>query len=154
MKLHTLPALVTKSKRRLGRGHGTGRGKTAGRGTKGQKARGTIKPGFEGGQLPLMKRLPLYRGKMKNRPLSAKPLVVNLKVLGIFPKDSIVNVAALVKYQILDKKAAALCDIKILGDGDISVPLKIELPISKQAAKKIIAAGGTVVESKNAVQSK
>lgn len=71
MNLSQLPKIVHRSKKRIGRGHGSGKVKTAGRGSKGQKARGKIPAGFEGGQLPLIKRLPLLRGKGKN--ISRKP---------------------------------------------------------------------------------
>ena len=67
MKLSQLPRTVSRPKKRLGRGHGSGKVKTSGRGTKGQKARGHMPIGFEGGQLPLIKRLPLLRGKSKNK---------------------------------------------------------------------------------------
>ena len=83
MKLESLPKITQKRRKRLGRGFGSGKGKTAGRGTKGQKAREKVKFGFEGGQLPLTKRLPLRRGKGRNKPLKPAPLIVNLKYLYI-----------------------------------------------------------------------
>lgn len=144
MQLHTLPKIVTKNKRRLGRGHGSGRGKTSGRGTKGQKARGRIRQGFEGGQLPLINRLPLYRGKLRNRPVGTAPLIINLKTLSILPKDTVVNKESLVKYRIVPAEIIRLYRIKILGDGEIKVPLIIEIEISKSARRKIEAAGGKI----------
>lgn len=68
MNIHSLPKIVKRSKKRLGRGHGSGKVKTSGRGTKGQKARGKLPLGFEGGQTPLVKRLPYLRGKGRNKP--------------------------------------------------------------------------------------
>ena len=87
MKLDQLPKITTKKKKRLGRGYGSGKGgHTVGRGAKGQKARGKVKLGFEGGQLPLIKRLPLKRGKGKFKSFKKKPLVVNVRFLNLLPK--------------------------------------------------------------------
>jgi large subunit ribosomal protein L15 len=144
MDLAKLPPSVNKKMRRLGRGSGSGRGKTAGRGTKGQKTRGTIRTGFEGGQLPLIKRLPLYRGRMKNKPVGAKPLGINLKVLALLPKDTIVTAEILIKHHIVRQDVIDRFGVKILGDGTLTIPLTIKLPISKRAAKKIEAAGGKI----------
>jgi len=141
---NTLVKVKTKNKRRLGRGYGSGRGKTAGRGTKGQKARGKMPLGFEGGQLPLIKRLPLYRGKGRNKSWREKPLVVNLKILELLPKDTEVNKETLVKYNIIKKEDIMKFGVKILGDGELTKSLIIKLPISKSAAKKVEAAGGRI----------
>ena len=146
MNLHTLPKIVTPKNRRLGRGHGSGRVKTSGRGTKGQKAKETIKLDFEGGQLPLIKRLPLYRGKGRNKPYGKKSLVVNLKSLQILPEKTKVTLEVLIKYKIISKNVRN-SKIKILGDGQISKALYIALPISKSALKKIEAAGGKIQRS-------
>ena len=145
MEVHQLPKTVTGSKKRLGQGHGSGRGKTAGRGTKGQKARGKIKASFEGGQLPLIKRLPLKRGKGRNKSLKTKQLAVNVKYLNIFTKDSVVNLASLIKVGILEAKTLKE-RVKILGDGELKVALKVELPCSKGAAEKIKKAGGEIIK--------
>lgn len=146
VKLNSLPSLVSKSHRRLGRGEGSGRGKTAGRGTKGQKARGKIRTEFEGGQLPLIKRLPLYRGRGRNKPFGKNPLVVNLKVLNLLPKDTVVTRDLLVKYKIISSKANGL-PVKILGEGELKHSLIISMPISKSAARKVEAAGGKIIPS-------
>lgn len=148
VELHKLPKLLKlPKKKRLGQGHGSGRGKTSGRGTKGQKARGKIRASFEGGQLPLIKRLPLKRGKGRNKSLKTKQLAINVKYLNIFKKDSVVNLASLIKAGILD--SATLKDrVKILGDGELTVALKVELPCSKGAKLKIEKAGGEVREKK------
>lgn len=145
MNIHELPKITSKRKRRLGRGSGSGRGKTAGRGTKGQKARGKVKLGFEGGQLPLTKRLPMRRGKERNKPLKPKSLIVNLKYLNLLPEEITVNLENLIKYGIVKSDEARLFGVKILGEGELKKPLKIELPCSKGARKKIEKAGGTVV---------
>ncbi len=143
MKLHELPKIVEKRTRRLGRGEGSGRGKTAGRGTKGQKARGTIRVGFEGGQLPLIKRLPLYRGRSRNKSLKTKPFVVNLNDLSSLPAKTVVTVETLIKYKIIslpDSKKP----VKILGGGELNQALTVHLPVSKSAALKIEKVGGKI----------
>lgn len=142
--LKNLPKLVTRRKRRLGRGEGSGRGKTAGRGTKGQKARDTIRAGFEGGQLALIKRLPLYRGKGKDKQHAKKQLVINLKYLELLPANTKVTKEALVVHHLVRKEDVENYHIKILGDGKLTKVLTISLPISKNAAKKVEAVGGKV----------
>lgn len=144
MKLNDLVKTTSRKKKRLGEGHGSGRVKTAGRGTKGQKARGKIPLRFEGGALPLIKRLPLRRGKGKNKLFRKKPLIVNVKFLNILKKDSIVDLDFLIKQKIVDAKEAKGYGVKILGDGDIKIPLVIKVPISKRAAEKIKKAGGKI----------
>lgn len=141
-------SLVTRKAKRLGRGSGSGRGKTAGRGTKGQKARGSIRVGFEGGQLSLIKRLPLYRGRGRNKSHQNRVLPINLKILNLLPENTVVTVEALVKYNILRQEEVDVFHVKILGDGELTKPLTIALPISKSARKKVEKAGGTVQEAK------
>ena len=144
MDLSTLPKLKTRKKKRLGRGHGTGRGKTAGRGTKGQKARGKIGLTLEGGIVPIIKRLPFRRGKGRNKSLKSKPIIVNVKVFNLLPKGAIVDVDFLIKSHIVSKEAAKL-GVKILGEGELHIPLTVKLPVSKGARKKIEKAGGKVI---------
>lgn len=136
--------ITARKKRRLGQGHGSGRGKTAGRGTKGQKARGKIPLSFEGGALSLIKRLPFRRGKGKFKVFKKKPIIINLKVLNLLPKGSVVNLDLLIKKNIILEKDAKMYGVKILGEGEISVPLTINLPISKKAKAKVEKAGGKV----------
>lgn len=143
--LHTMPKLTETSKKRLGRGHGSGRGKTAGRGTKGQNARGKVSLYFEGGQQPLIRKLPLKRGKDRNKVLGGKDFIVNLKHLNYLPKGTIVDRESLIKYHIVDKSSQ---NIKILGDGELTVALTIMLPVSKSAAEKIKKAGGSIGSEK------
>lgn len=146
MKLNELARIKTKSAKRVGRGPGSGRGKTAGRGQKGQNARGKIPithPHYEGGQRPLFKRLPYRRGK-GNRSLSKKPIAVSLEVLNILPKNSEVNLDLLIKNRIVDKNDAQKFGVKILGNGNLQNALTIALPISKSAAQKVEKAGGKV----------
>jgi large subunit ribosomal protein L15 len=143
MKLEALPkqALVKPAKR-VGRGQASGKGKTAGRGTKGQKARGRVRLGFEGGQLRLIKRLPFRRG-VGNKS-SAPALGVNIERLTVFKKNATVNIDSLIAVGLISPGEAKKRKIKILGHGDLIVALKVELPATKSATKKIIAAGGQV----------
>jgi large subunit ribosomal protein L15 len=90
MSLADLTKITDKSKKRVGRGAGSGKAKTAGRGTKGQKARGKTRAGFEGGQLPLIKRLPFRRG-LGNTSHKQKPLAVNAQRLAILPANTVVT---------------------------------------------------------------
>lgn len=134
-----LPKIKKLSKKRIGRGLGTGKGKTSGRGTKGQKARGKVTlthPHFEGGQRPLFKRLPYRRGKGNNKA-SKKPLVIKLAALNILPQGATVDINSLVKHKIVKADDAKFWGVKILGDGNLTKTLKINVPISKRAAEKI-----------------
>lgn len=144
MALHTLSKIVDKKKRRVGQGHGSGRVKTSGRGTKGQKARNSVPLTFEGGALPLIKRLPFLRGKMKNRALGTKPVVINLSDLNIFPKDSTVTIETLVKHHLVKQSEAEKFGVKILGGGELNTPLKFDVPVSEKAKMKIEKANGTI----------
>lgn len=143
-ELNKLPKITHKSKKRLGQGHGSGRGKTAGRGTKGQKARSSIKLSFEGGALPLIKRLPFRRGKGRNKVFKKKPIAINVKVLNMLAPDTVVTLDALVKHHIVDEQDAKRYGVKILGDGELNVPLMVKLSTSHSARNKIEKAGGKV----------
>ncbi len=146
MNLSDITKLKAKSKKRVGLGHGSGRGKTSGRGTKGQKARGKVPLNFEGGALPLTKRLPFLRGKGRNPSIQEKPEVVNVELLNVFPKGTVITADALIKQGIVEAAAVKQKGIKILGDGDLKVALTVQLKVSKGAAEKIKSAGGTVEE--------
>jgi large subunit ribosomal protein L15 len=144
MQLHELPKIKTKSLRRLGQGHGSGRGKTSGRGYKGQKVRNTVPLFFEGGALPLRKRLPFLRGKDRNKVFKKQPLVINVKILNLLPAKSVVDVESLIKARIVDGGQAREFGVKILGEGDLSHELTVKLPVSAGAKAKIEQAGGSV----------
>jgi len=144
MNLSHITKIKAKSKKRVGLGHGSGRGKTAGRGTKGQKARNKVAIYFEGGALPLTKRLPFLRGKGRNRSLQEKAYAINVQALNVFPKGTIVTVDSLAKQGIVELESAKQKGVKILGDGELVVALTVKLPVSKGAAEKIKKAGGTV----------
>lgn len=141
MKLHQLIKINTKSKKRVGRGIGSGLGKTSGRGSKGQKARGKIPVGFSG-NLPLYKKLPLRRG-LGNRKISSKPKLLNLTSLNVFKAKTVVDIERLVEEKIISRKDLKK-GVKILGDGEINTSLIIKLPVSKSAKEKILKKGGKV----------
>lgn len=128
MKLHELIKIKARSDKRVGRGLGSGKGKTAGRGTKGQKARGKIPQGFIGGTIPLYKKLPLRRGK-GNSSRSVKPKVVNLSDLQNLKEGSTVDLDSLIENKIITKKEAGR-GVKILGRGEIKQTLIFKLPVS------------------------
>jgi large subunit ribosomal protein L15 len=144
LKMHHLrPAPGAKTaKTRVGRGEGS-KGKTAGRGTKGTKARYQVPAGFEGGQVPLHMRLPKLRG-FKN-PFRVEFQVVNLdKLSTLFPDGGSVTVEDLVAKGAVRKGQP----VKVLGNGEITVKLEIAVDrVSATAKEKILAAGGTVSES-------
>ncbi|HET7713958.1 MAG TPA: 50S ribosomal protein L15 [Patescibacteria group bacterium] len=145
MKLSNLTKIVTPSQKRVGRGHGSGLGKTSGRGMKGQKAREGVRLSFEGGQLRLIKRLPFRRG-VGNRG-GSQTLSVPVSALGVLPRGSLVNVETLVASGIVSASEAKKRKIKILGDGVLEVALEVQLPVTSQAATKIKSAGGQVLEN-------
>jgi len=144
MQLSSLKKITKAGKKRLGQGHGSGRGKTAGRGTKGQKARRKIPLAFEGGALTLIKRLPFMRGKGKNKSFKKGPIVVNVRFLNLLKEGMVVDVKSLIENKIVNPDYAKKNGVKILGDGDLNVPLIVRLPVSKGARKKILKAGGKV----------
>ncbi|MGH3166350.1 MAG: 50S ribosomal protein L15 [Trebonia sp.] len=142
LKLHDLrPAPgAHKSKQRLGRGEGS-KGKTAGRGTKGTKARYQVPVGFEGGQVPLQRRLPKLKG-FSNARFKTDYQVVNLgRLAELFPAGSEVTPEALVAGGAVRKGEL----VKVLGDGELTVALRVSAhKVSASARQKIEAAGGTV----------
>jgi len=144
MQLNTLNKTTQMKKKRLGQGHGSGRVKTSGRGTKGQNARSSRPLSFEGGALPLIKRLPFRRGKGRNKAFKLRPVIVNVKALSSIKKDSVVDLESLIKNHIVLEKDARIYGVKILGDGDLGVSLIVKLPVSEGARKKIEKAGGKI----------
>jgi large subunit ribosomal protein L15 len=147
-QLNQLPKTTLKAKKRIGRGYGSGKGgHTVGRGAKGQKARSKVKMGFAGTKTrkSLLKRLPLLRGKGKLKSRKSKPIVVNLKYLNLLPKDSQVTMETLIKHGLVKADEGKNYGVKILGEGDLEKPLKVSLPVSQGARKKIEQAGGKVV---------
>lgn len=141
MKMHELaPAFgSTKEAKRIGRGHGSGNGKTAGKGHKGQKARAGhgMRPGFEGGQMPLQRRVP-KRGF--NNIFAEEWAAINLSALEVFEDGATVDAAALADKGIIKK---ANLPVKVLGNGKLTKKLNVKLnAFSASAAEKINSVGG------------
>jgi len=135
------PPGAKRGPKRVGRGPGSGLGKTAGKGHKGQKARSgaPIRPGFEGGQMPLQRRLPKrgFRNIFKKRYA-----LVHIKDLNRFSAGEVVDVEALRKAGLVKKAADA---VKIVGDGELSIALTVKAhAVTEAARKKIEAASGKV----------
>lgn len=145
MELNSLrPAIgSTKNRKRIGRGPGSGHGKTATKGHKGQKARsgGSVKPGFEGGQMPMQRRLP----KRGFNALTRKEFaLVNLGQLDVFDAGSTVDVETLMKSGLVSRVRDG---VKVLADGELTKALTVKAhKFSAAAREKIVAAGGTVEE--------
>ncbi len=145
MDLSTLkaPKGSRKNRKRVGRGDGSGHGGTAGKGAKGQNARSghSVRPGFEGGQMPLSRRIPTRGFKNPNRKVIA---TLNIKDLKIFGEGSLVDCDALKGVGLV---SGVFDGIKVLGSGDINYPLSVKVDmISRGARQKIEAAGGTILE--------
>ena len=146
MKLHELTPAAGSNQdaKRKGRGAGSGNGKTAGKGHKGQNARsgGGVRPGFEGGQLPLYMRLPKLRG-FKN-PFKVEFQVINIaRLVELFPEGGEVAVADLIAKGAVRDNAP----VKVLGDGETTVAFTLKgVKASASAKSKIEAAGGSVSE--------
>ena len=145
MKLYELSPAAGSAKAsfRRGRGAGSGNGKTAGKGHKGQNARsgGGVRPGFEGGQLPLYRKLP-KRG-FKNR-FAVNYAIVNVDALNVFEDGAVVDLAALLAKKIVRKANDGL---KILGNGELTKKLTVKASVFSATAKeKIEAAGGKTEE--------
>lgn len=143
MKLNELipPDGSRRPPKRVGRGVGSGAGKTAGRGTKGHNSRsgGGVRPGFEGGQMPLHRRLP--KGGFTNI-FKKKIAAINIRDLDRFESGSIVDEAALIRTGLVKGRRDG---VKLLGHGEIKIPLTIKVnEVSKSAKEKIIAAGGSI----------
>ena len=147
MKLHELSPAPGSNKpvKRIGRGPASGQGKTAGKGHKGQKARAGrgMRPGFEGGQMPLQRRLP-KRGF--NNIFAKEIAIVNVSALNdAFEAGAVVDAAALIESGLVKKE---LDGIKILGNGELTKALTVKATaFSKEAKAKIEAAGGTAEEA-------
>ena len=144
MKLHELEKNIgaTHAKKRVGRGSGSGLGKTSGRGQKGQKARsgGSINPVFEGGQLPLYRRIP-KRG-FKNAKFRTVYATINVEDLNVFEDGTVVTPALLKDTGLLKKQ---LDGVKVLGNGELTKKLTVKATsFSKTAKTKIESVGGTI----------
>lgn len=142
--LHPAPG-STRPRKRVGRGEGSGKGKTAGKGTKGQQARSgySRKPGFEGGQMPLQRRLP--KKGFKN-PFSKDYETLNLTQIAGLEKGTVVTAELLKEQGIISRIGKD--GVKILGRGDLGVALDVRVAkLSRSASEKILAAGGSVEDA-------
>ena len=144
MKLHELSPAPGSAKAawRKGRGPGSGNGKTAGKGHKGQNARsgGGVRPGFEGGQLPLYRKLP-KRG-FNNARFAKVYAIVNVEALNVFEDGAVVDLAVLAEAGVVSQPKSAL---KILGKGELAKKITVKAAIFSASAKeKIEAAGGKI----------
>lgn len=141
MRLHDLrPAPGSRHRRkRVGRGESSGRGKTSGRGTKGQRARGSVPAAFEGGQMPIQRRIPKFGGFTSRNRVSYA--VVNVAKLGeVFDAGAVVTPEELVSRGLVRRRMP----VKVLAHGELSKALTVKAhKFSKQAAEKIASAGGT-----------
>ncbi len=137
------PAGSRKKRKRIGRGDGSGHGGTSTKGHKGQNARsgGRVRPGFEGGQMPLSRRLP-KRG-FRN-PFRRDIVIINIDQLKRFPEGSVIDRDALLKAGLVNRIGDG---IKVLGKGNIEYPISVKVDMISRGAKgKIEAAGGSVIE--------
>jgi large subunit ribosomal protein L15 len=136
------PKGQTKKNKRLGRGVGSGHGKTAGKGNKGQKARagGGVRLGFEGGQMPLFRRI--ARRGFSNYPFKKEFQVVNVSDLNRFADGDVVNPQSLAAHGLARKKSV---EVKILASGELTKKVTVEgTRVSATARQKIVAVGGSV----------
>lgn len=142
MQLHEITSRKTsKDRRRVGRGASSGHGKTAGRGTKGQKSRtgGSIPAHFEGGQMPIIRRLPKRKGF--RRPHRPKVFIINLAHLTRLVDGGKLTIKSLRERGFLEPRET----VKILGEGEVNAPIEVEVnAISDAARAKLEAAGGKV----------
>ena len=143
MKLHQISPAPNSTfiAKRLGRGIGSGLGKTSGKGTKGQNSRsgGGVRPGFEGGQMPLIRKLP--RRGFNNKVFDKEYNVINVEVLNNFADDSVITVELLKEKNIISKVAPY--GLKVLGNGNLDKKLTVKASkFSETAIQKITKAGG------------
>lgn len=143
MELNELkPSVPRKARKRVGRGESSGLGKTAGKGSNGQKSRagGGTKPGFEGGQMPIIRRTP-KRG-FSNYPFKKEYAIINLDVLNRFEEGTVVTPELLLETGIISKM---LDGLKVLGNGNLEKKISVEAhKVSKSAQKAIEEKGGSV----------
>lgn len=144
--LHKLVKTIAKRKKRIGQGLGSGKGVYAGRGVKGQSARGKTRGLFEGGQLVLQKKLPMLRGKSKNKSLNWPCVVVTLAQLeahSLVKPESVIDSAFLIKAGLVNEKRLRRSqEIKILSQGTLTKKLTVKVGGSQKAVEKIKHAGG------------
>ena len=145
MNLSILPKIISRPKKRLGRGYGSGKGgHTSSRGQKGQKSRSKVPLWFEGGQLPLIRRTPFIKGKGRFKSIKPQPITITRTRLNNFKANSIVNQKSAIEILRLHPKRVEKHGLKIIASGKLEKSLKVELPCSAGAAKAIKEQGGQV----------
>jgi large subunit ribosomal protein L15 len=146
LSLHTLAKITARGKKRLGRGYGSGKGgHTSGRGQKGQKSRRTIQWWFEGGQLPLVKRVPFLRGKGRLNPLKQKQVIIKTGQFNKLKSGSLINIDTLIHERMVSETDTKNRGVKILAGGLLKKKLTISgLKLSAGAKKEIEKAGGII----------
>ena len=143
MLLAELKKSTESSKKRLGRGYGSGvGGHTVGRGQKGQKTRGTMPVWFEGGQLPIVRRTPFIKGKHRFQVINSQPIAINLDFLNKFEDNAVIDAALLSKSLKLNEKESKR-GFKIVATGKLEKPLQIAVLATPGAIKLIEAVKGT-----------
>lgn len=143
MELHSQPKTTTRTKKRLGRGYGSGKGgHTAGRGQKGQKSRSSIPIWFTGTSWVWFKRLPMLRGKDKFKPVGKETLVISSDQLNTFRAGETVDLKSLVKKGLITERESKRYEIKVLLAGKLEKKIKLDLPASKELIKQIKKLGG------------
>ena len=148
MQLNNLTKVTDRSKKRLGRGLGSGKGKTGGRGQKGQKARGKVPAANVGAGLILYKKLPYKRGWNRtggNPARSPKPVILTLDKLNEFKAGEVVNYASIIEKGFATDRSLQKRGVKILFKGEVTKALTVEIPVSVSCKEQIEKAGGKVV---------
>lgn len=140
--LSHMPSITHRPKKRIGRGHGSGKVKTGGRGQKGQKAREKVRYGFEGGQKMLHHRLPMLRGKGRNKSQKDEVIEVKVSALRQFTQGEEVSLQSLIEKHIVEEGTTR---VKIIGNDPLKESLIVRVPVTKGAKQAIENAGGTVV---------
>lgn len=136
--LEKLKKIVDRGSKRVGRGKRGARGAKSGRGTKGSLKRLKMPLNFEGGTLPMTKRLPMFRGKSKNKSVRVKPLIIDFEILNKFKSGEVVSPSSLVKKGIFDLSEVKTRGVKILSRGELKSKVKVEnIAMSESAKKKI-----------------
>jgi large subunit ribosomal protein L15 len=144
MQINSLQKVTTRAAKRVGRGIGSGKGKTSGRGMKGQKSRGKIPAANVGAGLIYFKKLPYRRG-WGNTKVSPKLALVKIENLNVFAAGSVVTVASLLEHKVINETSAKK-GVKIVNGGALTVKnLRVELPVTQSAKSAIESSGGKVV---------
>ncbi|MCR4329908.1 MAG: 50S ribosomal protein L15 [Candidatus Roizmanbacteria bacterium] len=141
---HLLVKTIKKGKKRVGRGWGSGKGKFSGRGIKGQTKRGSVRANFIGGAEVLSKRLPMLRGKGKNKSIQ-KSIGINIERIEqskAIKNKSEITVKSLIKAKLVSAKIARSHQVRILGRGKLTKSISTSLPTTRKAVEKIKNAGG------------